>query len=155
MAGLWVKKSIAFGLGTLLILAAVPIDAFCICNDSTSQCCREKPIAAKWHACNELSPGETVSSQPNHGCSSDSIPCDSVSSASTCKHLWDLTVLVSATMPIVRNVDEPDFSKVTGGAVLPISEQDFTVLPGLLVSESPQHVFHQAPAYLLFSSLII
>jgi len=155
MGGTFVKQLDVMLLSILLLFTAVPSEAFCLCNSNTTQCCSEKPAVTQGNGFSEPVLGENFSSLLKHGCSMDSIPCDSVSDATPCKHLSSLAAPVSATMPVVRNVDEPACSKWNSGAILPISAYDFAVLLDLVVSVSPKNPTPQVPAYLRFVSLLI
>jgi hypothetical protein len=149
------KQSIVLGLSGLLLMAAVPGEAFCICNDSTPQCCGEDATTSNGSGCCKPLLGEAASSLPQLGCSLESIPSNTVNDSHPCRHLGGLTGTTAATVPVISSEDLSDSSKIACEAVHPLSGYDFTTISVSLKAVSPMNIAPLAPTYLLFASLII
>jgi hypothetical protein len=150
-----INQTFALVLSTLLLIAAVPSLALCLCNDSTPQCCDDQSKAPQGPDCCKSLLGEAASSISQLSCSMESIPSNAVNDSHPCKHLEGLSGSTAATVPVGNSEDLSDSSKTACGAVLPLYEIDSTSISVSLRAVSSRDVAPLAPAYLLFASLII
>lgn len=149
------KNIIALGLTAFLLLTAVSGGAFCICNDSTPNCCENDPVEAQEPGCCQPALGGTQNTLVELGCSMGASSSNSVVNHKSCDHFEGPASTIAATLPMVRISEDPDFIPLQMGAVLPVPGFGITVAFDSIVSTSPQTPFPQTPVYLLNASLII
>ena len=150
-----VKRTIALSLNTMLLLAAVPSAAFCICNDSTPKCCQENNIPTQGPGCCQSQPGKTASDQLEDFFLMQESPSGSSNLAHSCKHLENASAPVSATLPFFLSGEAPGYSLGNCGPATLAAIYGCPAPNSLVGSTSPKADSNQAPVYLLCASLII